>query len=86
MAEALSAVEDTGEHFYEAELQRLRGEFLLQRSADNQREAEAALRDAGQLRRIRVVNLDASLPYPSSRDVVINKTAAPGIAKARLTP
>ena len=46
LAEALSAVDDTGEHFYEAELQRLKGKFLLQRSADNQREAETCFQHA----------------------------------------
>ena len=46
LAEALRAVEDTGEHFYEAELYRLKGAFLLQRSAANQREAEACFQHA----------------------------------------
>jgi predicted ATPase len=46
LAEALSAAKDTGEHFYDAELQRLKGEFLLQRSSDNQREAEACFQHA----------------------------------------
>jgi predicted ATPase len=46
VAEALRAVDDTGEPFYEAELQRLKGEFLLQLSADNQREAEACFQQA----------------------------------------
>jgi predicted ATPase len=46
LAEALSAVDDTGEHFYEAELQRLKGAFLLQLSADNQREAETCFQHA----------------------------------------
>jgi len=46
LAEALRAVEDTGEHFYEVELQRLKGAFLLQLSADNQREAEACFQHA----------------------------------------
>jgi predicted ATPase len=46
LVEALRAVDDTGEHFYEAELQRLRGEFLLQLSADNQGEAEACFQHA----------------------------------------
>jgi predicted ATPase len=40
LADALLAAKNTGEHFYDAELQRLKGEFLLQRSSDNQREAE----------------------------------------------
>jgi predicted ATPase len=46
LVEALRAIEDTGEHFYEAELQRLQGEFLLQRSSDKQREAEACFQHA----------------------------------------
>jgi predicted ATPase len=46
VAKALSAVDDTGEHFYEAELQRLKGAFLLQRSSDNQREAEICFQHA----------------------------------------
>ena len=46
LAEALRAVEDTGEHFYEAELQRLKGAFLLQLSSDNQREAETCFQHA----------------------------------------
>jgi len=46
LAEALRAVDDTGEHFYEAELQRLKGEFLLQLSSDSQYEAEACFQHA----------------------------------------
>jgi predicted ATPase len=46
LAEALSAAKDTGEHFYDAELQRLKGELLLQRSSDNQREAETCFQHA----------------------------------------
>jgi len=46
LAEALRAAKDTGEHFYDAELHRLKGEFLLQLSADNQREAEACFQHA----------------------------------------
>jgi predicted ATPase len=46
VAEALSAVEETGEHFYEAELYRLKGAFLLQLSSDNHREAEACFQHA----------------------------------------
>jgi predicted ATPase len=46
LVEALRAVDDTGEHFYEAELYRLKGEFLLQRSPANQREAEACFQHA----------------------------------------
>lgn len=46
LAEALRAVHDNGEHFYEAELQRLKGTFLLQLSADNQREAETCFQHA----------------------------------------
>jgi predicted ATPase len=46
LVEALRAVNDTGEHFYEAELQRLKGEFLLQRSSDHRREAETCFQQA----------------------------------------
>jgi predicted ATPase len=46
LVEALRAVNDTGEHFYEAELQRLKGTFLLQLSLDNQREAETCFQHA----------------------------------------
>jgi predicted ATPase len=46
VVEALLGVENTGERYYEAELQRLRGEFLLQRSSANQREAETCFQHA----------------------------------------
>jgi len=46
LAEALRAAQDTGEYFYDAELQRLKGTFLLQLSAANQREAEACFQHA----------------------------------------
>jgi predicted ATPase len=46
LIEALRAVEETGEHFYEAELYRLRGEFLLHLSSDNQQEAETCFQHA----------------------------------------
>jgi predicted ATPase len=46
VVEALRGVENTGERYYEAELQRLKGEFLLQLSADNQREAETCFQHA----------------------------------------
>jgi predicted ATPase len=46
LAEALAAVEKTGERFYEAELHRLTGELLLARAAANQAEAEGCLRRA----------------------------------------
>jgi len=46
VAEALGAAKDTGEHWYDTELHRLRGEFLLQLSADNQREAETCFQHA----------------------------------------
>jgi predicted ATPase len=38
--EALTAVDKTGEHAWEAELHRLKGELLLLRSAKNRHEAE----------------------------------------------
>jgi class 3 adenylate cyclase/predicted ATPase len=46
VVDALRAVENTGERFYEAELYRLRGVFLLQRSVDNQHEAETCFQHA----------------------------------------
>jgi class 3 adenylate cyclase/predicted ATPase len=46
VGEALRAVDDTGEHFYEAELYRLKGELLLQQSLDNQAEAESCFNHA----------------------------------------
>jgi predicted ATPase len=46
VVEALLDVENTGERYYEAELHRLKGEFLLQRSSDNQREAETCFDQA----------------------------------------
>jgi predicted ATPase len=46
LAEALAAVEKTGERFYEAELHRLTGELLLARAVANQVEAEACFRQA----------------------------------------
>jgi TOMM system kinase/cyclase fusion protein len=46
LAEALAAVEKGEERFYEAELYRLRGELLLQRSAAPQGEAESCFHQA----------------------------------------
>jgi class 3 adenylate cyclase/predicted ATPase len=46
MIEALRAVEETGEHFYEAELYRLKGELLRSQSQDNQAEAETCFQHA----------------------------------------
>jgi predicted ATPase len=46
LAEALTLVDTTGERWYQSELYRLRGAFLLQLSADNQREAEACFQHA----------------------------------------
>lgn len=43
LQEAFTLVERTGERFWEAELQRLQGELLLQLSAQNAAAAEAAL-------------------------------------------
>jgi len=45
LAEALAMVQKTGEHFYEAELYRIKGE-LLARSGENQAEAEACFHQA----------------------------------------
>jgi len=41
LTEALTLVDKTGERWYEAELHRLKGEFLLQQSSDNHAEAES---------------------------------------------
>jgi predicted ATPase len=46
VVETLLGIENTGERYYEAELYRLKGAFLLQLSADNQREAEACFQHA----------------------------------------
>jgi predicted ATPase/DNA-binding winged helix-turn-helix (wHTH) protein len=44
--EGLATAETTGEHFYSAELHRLRGELLAHRPAPDRREAEASFRAA----------------------------------------
>jgi predicted ATPase len=46
LAEALTAVEHTGGRFYEAELQRLKGELLRARAAEPDTEAETCFRQA----------------------------------------
>jgi predicted ATPase len=46
LAEALAAVEATGERFMEAELYRLKGELLLARSVEHQMEAETCFHQA----------------------------------------
>jgi predicted ATPase len=46
LAEALTLVDTTGECWYQSELYRLKGAFLLQLSADNQREAGACFQHA----------------------------------------
>ena len=46
LAEALVHVEHTGEHYYEAEIHRLKGELLLQQNAVNQAEAENCFQQA----------------------------------------
>jgi predicted ATPase len=46
LTEALALVDITSERWYEAELYRLKGEFLLQLSSDNQREAETCFQQA----------------------------------------
>jgi predicted ATPase len=46
LAEALAFAEKTEECWYEAELHRLRGELLLQQSADNATEAESCFQQA----------------------------------------
>jgi predicted ATPase len=46
LAEALTLVDTTDERWYESELYRLKGALLLQRSLDNQAEAEACFHQA----------------------------------------
>jgi predicted ATPase len=46
LAEALAAVHTTGEHFYEAEIYRLKGEILWRQAAGREHEAEACLHQA----------------------------------------
>src|SRR5262249_33786356 len=46
LTEALTLVDKTGERWYEAELQRLKGALLLQQNSDNQAEAEACFHHA----------------------------------------
>jgi class 3 adenylate cyclase/predicted ATPase len=46
VSDALALVESTGEHYYEAELHRLRGELLLAVSRDNRAPAEECFRRA----------------------------------------
>ena len=46
LAEALAVVKQGGEHLYEAELYRLKGELFLQRSSANHAEAEACFHHA----------------------------------------
>jgi predicted ATPase len=46
LAEALSAVEDTGVHFYEPEMHRLKGELMLAGPSGNPADAEASFRQA----------------------------------------
>jgi predicted ATPase len=50
-AEALTLVARTGERFWEAELQRLKGELLLQANLANQPEAEACFQRSIQIAR-----------------------------------
>jgi predicted ATPase len=46
LSEALALVDKTGEHWYDPELYRLKGELLLQQSSDNATEAESCFRHA----------------------------------------
>ena len=46
LAELLTAVEKTGERFYEAELHRLQGELLLRQGSPDERQAAACFRQA----------------------------------------
>ena len=56
VVEALSHAERTEEHWYEAELYRLRGELLLQQSPDNATEAEACFHKALEVSRRQKAN------------------------------
>jgi len=51
LAEAQALVEKTGEHYYEAELERLKGALLLTQSPDNAAEAEACAHNALEIAR-----------------------------------
>jgi len=51
LAEAQALVEKTGERYYEAELQRLKGELLLAQSAEDPAEAEARFHNALEIAR-----------------------------------
>jgi predicted ATPase len=46
LAEALALMDTIGERYYEAELNRLKGELLLQQSSDNATEAESCFQQA----------------------------------------
>jgi class 3 adenylate cyclase/predicted ATPase len=46
LVKALSLGGKTGEHFYEAEIHRLKGQLLLQQASDNQTEAESCFHQA----------------------------------------
>jgi predicted ATPase len=46
LTEALTLTDTTGEHWYEPELYRLKGELLLQQSSDHQAEAESCFAQA----------------------------------------
>ncbi|MGB6907097.1 MAG: hypothetical protein WBE04_08285, partial [Methyloceanibacter sp.] len=51
LAEAQALVETTGERYYEAELERLKGELLLAQSPDDPAEAEACFHNALEIAR-----------------------------------
>jgi predicted ATPase len=51
LTEALTHVDTTGERWYEPELYRLKGELLLQKSSDNQDEAETCFQHALEIAR-----------------------------------
>jgi class 3 adenylate cyclase/predicted ATPase len=51
LTEALALVDTTGEHWYEPELYRLKGELLLQQSADHHAEAESCFHHALEIAR-----------------------------------
>src|SRR5262249_6089216 len=51
LTEALALADTTGERWYESELYRLKGVLLLQRSSDNQAEAETCFHHALEIAR-----------------------------------
>ncbi len=58
LAEALATVDRTGEHFWEAELYRLKGELTLQQESQKTK---------GKAQKSKIPNPKSQLPTPSSR-------------------